>query len=50
VRRPAGARQSGHIGQEKGYPFVYAESNEGHSYGNWGGKFGQLLAYFFPAQ
>jgi enterochelin esterase-like enzyme len=43
-------RQMRDILQEKGYPFVYIESNEGHSYGNWRGKFGQLLSYLFAAQ
>ncbi len=34
----------------KGNPLVYIESNEGHSYGNWRGKFSQMLELLFPPQ
>jgi len=33
--------------EDKGYPLLYLESNEGHSYGNWRGKLDAMLTYFF---
>ena len=33
--------------EEKGYPLLYVETNEGHSYGNWRGTTDDLLVYFF---
>ena len=32
---------------EKGYELRYTETNEGHSYATWRGRFGELLEYFF---
>jgi len=32
----------------KGCELEYLESNEGHSYGNWRGKFDEMLGFFFP--
>jgi enterochelin esterase family protein len=43
------ARQFADMLQDKGYPTVYLESNESHSYGNWRGKFDDMLEFFFPA-
>jgi enterochelin esterase family protein len=43
------ARQFKEMLKGKGYEFNYLESNEGHSYGNWRGKFDEMLEFFFPA-
>ena len=34
--------------EDQGYPLLYLESNEGHSYANWRGKFEQMLGFLFP--
>lgn len=31
----------------KGYPFMYLETNDGHSWGNWRGVLDDMLLYFF---
>lgn len=31
----------------KGYPFLYLETNDGHSWGNWRGVLDDMLLYFF---
>ena len=33
--------------KEKGYPILYKETNEGHSWGNWRGLLDDLLIYFY---
>ena len=33
--------------KSKEYPLLYIESNEGHSYGSWRGRFEAMLTYFF---
>ncbi len=43
------APQLREILEEKGYPLLYVETNEGHSYGNWRGTTDDLLVYFFGA-
>jgi enterochelin esterase family protein len=42
------SRQFQEMLKGKGYPLLYIESNEGHSYGNWRGKFAEMLEFFFP--
>ncbi len=34
---------------EKGYPLLYTEVNQGHSWGNWRALIDEPLVYFFPA-
>ena len=34
--------------EQQGYEYMYMETNEGHSWGNWNGIFDEMLAYFFP--
>jgi enterochelin esterase-like enzyme len=34
--------------ESKGYPLMYIEINQGHSWGNWRGQLKNLLEYFFP--
>ena len=43
------ARQFQEMLKGKGYELLYIESNESHSYGNWRGKFDEMLEFFFPA-
>ena len=43
------ARQFQEMLKGKGYELLYIESNEGHSYGHWRGKFDEMLEFFFPA-
>ena len=33
--------------ETKGYPLMYIEVNQGHSWGNWRGLLKQPLTYFF---
>ena len=35
--------------EEKGYPHIYNEYHEGHSWGFWHAHLGDILIYFFPA-
>ena len=41
------ARQMKDILEKKGYPLLYRELNEGHSWGNWRQTLDELLVYFF---
>ena len=34
--------------ESKGYPLIYEEVNQGHSWGNWRGLLKEPLVYFFP--
>jgi enterochelin esterase-like enzyme len=34
--------------EDLGYPLLYLECNEGHSYANWRGKYEQMLGFLFP--
>jgi enterochelin esterase-like enzyme len=41
------SREMKTILEEKGYPLLYLESSEGHSYANWRDKLDDLLIFFF---
>ncbi len=43
-------RQMKAILEEKGYPLLYKEVNEGHSWGNWRALIDDMLIYFYPAK
>ena len=42
------ARAMKSIFESKGYPLMYIEVNQSHSWGNWRGNLKQPLEYFFP--
>ncbi|MDX2127859.1 MAG: alpha/beta hydrolase-fold protein [Chloroherpetonaceae bacterium] len=42
------ARQMRDLMQQKGYPLLYREVNEGHSWGNWRALMKEMLTFFFP--
>ena len=41
------ARAMKEVFDDKGYPLMYHEVNQGHSWGNWRGMLKQPLIYFF---
>jgi len=44
------SREMKSILEEKGYDFLYVESNQGHSYANWRDKLDDLLIFFFGVE